>query len=110
MEKIEVTFNRALKIWWSFIWRTWILMIPLALICLPLMHFLLPFPKPGEPPDMNLGQKPGFLGLFFIIWLVMMMGMVVLQTLAIKWTIKTKWSDFELKAIPTTVEHQNLPS
>jgi len=93
---MEITFLRAIKIWWSFVWRAWILSLALMIVLFPLMFWLLPIPKPGEPP----AQLPGFFGKFFVIWIVMMVGMVSLHAFSIRWMLKTKWSDFKLVAVP----------
>ncbi len=96
MTKIEITLPRALKIWWSFVWRAWVLLIPLMMVFIPVMKFIQPF-QAGVP--MNPANMPGFMGKFFLIWYVMMVGGILLQVVAIKWMIKTKWSDFELVAL-----------
>lgn len=98
---MEITFLRSIKVWWSFAWRAWILMFPVAMLVMPIMFFIMPFPKPGEPPKpMDPNSIPGFAGKFFLIWVLMMGGMVVMQSLAMKWLLKTKWSDFKLVIVP----------
>jgi len=63
---VEITFLRSLKIWWGFMWRAWVLTMPLAAVIAPMMFFLMPFPKPGEPPKtMDPSSIPGFAGKFF---------------------------------------------
>lgn len=102
---MEITFYRAFKIWWSFTWRACITLLPLMFIMFPLMMWILPIPKPGEPPPvLKPDQIPGFMGKFFIIWIFMMIGMVFLQTLALRWMLKTKWSDFKLVAVKSEIE------
>lgn len=49
---------------------------------------------------MNPDQIPGFAGKFFVIWILMVVGMIFTQALAIRWTLKTKWSDFKLVLVP----------
>lgn len=74
--------------------------IPAFVVIFPLMYFMLPFPKPGSPPEsMNPANIPGFAFKFFLIWLVMMASFIVAYTFALRWLLKTKWSDFRLVAI-----------
>jgi hypothetical protein len=60
------------------------------------MFFVIPFPKPGEPisPD----QAPAFAFRGFSIWIVAMVANVLLQAQAMRWMLKTRWSDFHLQA------------
>jgi hypothetical protein len=100
MNSVEITFKRSIKIWWSFVWRAWIIMLPFAFLLIPLMYWLMPYPKIGEPPmPIKPEQMTGFIIKFFFIWLTMVVGMIILQSLAMKWMLKTKWSDFRLVAI-----------
>ena len=103
MRSLEITIRRALKMWWSFVWRAWVLTMPLAVVALPVMHWLMPIPKPGEPP-VNPVQVPHFFAKFFILWLFLMLGMAFMQALAMRWALKTKWSDFKLIATPSDPE------
>jgi len=106
---MEITFVRSLKIWWGFSWRAWVLMFPLAIIIFPMMYLIIPFPKPGEPPKpMNPGSIPEFGTKMFLIWLVMMGGMVTMQTLAMKSLLKTKWSDFKLAVVSNSEKNENI--
>jgi hypothetical protein len=105
MKPVEITFTRAFKILWSFIWRGYLLMLPVMIVMMPLMFWLIPMPKKGEsvPPT-----PPQFSGAkFFMIWLFMVGGMLFMQTLALRWAMKAKWSDFKLIAVPSDFEqHQ----
>ena len=106
---MEVTFSRAFKIWWGFMWRAWILTMPLTALIAPIMFLVIPFPKPGEPPKpMDANSIPGFVGKFFLIWILMMAGMVVMQSLAMRWVLKTKWSDFKVVLVPSAEQNENL--
>lgn len=96
---MEVTFQRAFKIWWSIAWRNWVVAIPVLLIMMPIMFFLIPHQVTGQPP-MRPEQIPGFTGKFFAIWLVSMVAFIFMQTLSIRWALKTRWSDFRLDVVP----------
>lgn len=72
------------------------------------MFLVIPFPKPGEPPKpIDPSSIPGFVGKFFLIWVLMLSGMIIMQTLAMKWLLKTKWSDFKLVMAPNGEKSEN---
>jgi hypothetical protein len=50
----DVTFGRALKIWWSFVWRATVLMLPVIIVAMVIAVSILPFPKAGQPADIRL--------------------------------------------------------
>ena len=98
---VKITFKRALKVWWSYIWRSMVVMFP-ALPIVPIFMFatgLMPIPKPGTQP-INPADIPGFFSKLAVIWLVMMVVTVCAQSLAMMWMLRTKWSDFRLVAVP----------
>lgn len=97
MPGIQVTYPRAIKIWWSFAWRSFVLLTPAMFAMAIAMFLVFPFPKPGEPisPD----QAPAFALRGFAIWIVAMAANVLLQVQAMRWMLKTRWSDFRLQAI-----------
>ena len=66
----------------------------------------MPFPKPGEVP-----KPPEFkdFPIFFLIWLVMMVGGAFVQAIAMRWALKTKWSNFELVAVSTKEDESVKP-
>lgn len=73
------------------------------------MYLVMPFPKPGEPPKaMDPNSIPGFGAKIFLIWTVMMSGMIIMQTLAVKWLLKTKWSDFKSILAPSFEKNENI--
>jgi hypothetical protein len=97
---VEVTFVRALKIWWSFAWRALVLWLPVGLLMAISMHWLLPLPHPGQPNvPLSPSQVPGFMARGMILWVVLMCVAIVAQTVAIRWMLKVRWSDFRLQAV-----------
>ena len=100
MADIVITYGRAFKIWWSYLWRAFVLFIPASLLILPLMFWILPFPTAGQPtPQMHPAELPALMGKMFGVWLVMMVLNVLLQVQAMRWMLKTQWRDFRLKAV-----------
>lgn len=96
MNKIELTISQAGKILWSFIWRGWILMMPIMIVMIIVVRVLIPFPKPGEPPQPpDIKQMP----FFFVAWLFMMVLFLISQIFALRWALKSKWSDFRIIAV-----------
>lgn len=98
MEQLDVTWSRALKCWWSFVWRGFVLSL-LILVPLELVAVLVILPmlglRPGHPP--GPGQVVHKAGLLASLWLVIMIGMVLTQTAAMRWMLRrARWSDFKV--------------
>jgi hypothetical protein len=96
MKPINLTFGQALRFLWSFIWRGWLLSIPVLIVMMVGMRFLMPFPAPGVPPQ---PPDPKHMALFFPLWLIAMLGFIVSQTFALRWTLKAQWSGFRVIAV-----------
>lgn len=100
MADIEITYGRALKVWWSYLWRAFVLFMPASLLILPLMFWIVPFPTLGQPtPQIEPAQLPAMMGKMFLVWLVIMALSVLLQVQAMRWMLKTRWREFRLKAV-----------
>lgn len=98
MADVSITSGRAFKIWWSYLWRAFVLFIPASVLILPLMFWILPFPTLGQPtPQIQPAQLPAMMGKMFGVWLDMMVLNVLLQVQAMRWMLKTQWRDFRLK-------------
>jgi hypothetical protein len=96
----DVTFGRALKIWWSFVWRAILLMIPIMIVSMVVMVSIFPFPKQGQPaPVLRPDQIAGMTGKMFGLWLFMMVFQIAAQVQAVRWMLKTKWSNFRLQVV-----------
>ncbi len=96
MSTVEITFARALKIWWSYVWRSCVLMLPVMVVLDIVMFFVIPFPQPGQPPS---EQLPEFAVRGLLIWLPGMIAYVLLQAQAMRWMLKTRWSAFRIEVI-----------
>lgn len=100
MKVVENDFKRLLKIWWSFMWRSSVLTIPVMFAVLPIMFLITPFPKPGTPPQaIGVENFPYMFLKMGGIWMLMMIGGTFMQLVALKWTLKTTWSDFKVKLV-----------
>jgi len=98
---VEITVVRGIKIWWSIIWRSIILGGPAMGIIMAFAMKMLNFPKPGDDPKaFNPAATSGAGFKFFLIWCLMMVLMIFVHGLAVRWALKTKWSDFKLVAVP----------
>jgi hypothetical protein len=96
----DVTYGKALKIWWSYAWRTFVLLVPVMVISMIIMFSIMPFPKPGQPAAMlRPDQDPGLMGKMSGLWILMMTLNILAQVQAMRWMLKTKWSDFRLQAV-----------
>jgi hypothetical protein len=96
VQTVEMTFGRALKVWWSYTWRGMVLTIPLSLVMVIFMFFVMPHPVPGQKPDP--AQFRAMFRTLPLFWLIIMVGSVLLQAQAMRWMLKTRWSDFRLEA------------
>jgi hypothetical protein len=92
---MELTFTRSLKIWWSFIWRYFILSVPSAILLSIVVFALGLIPQRGE----SLSEGGGA---FTLITVFSLICMITLQAMALKWTLKTRWSDFSLTVSPNS--------
>jgi hypothetical protein len=71
-------------------------MLPLLFVLFPLMIWMMPRPQPGHP--LRPEQVAGSAGRFLLIWVIIMVGQILLQVQAMRWMLKTRWSDFRLAA------------
>lgn len=98
MPALELTLARATKIWWSFLWRTWVLLIVPWLLLVATMFrtfsaYMTPPPRGAtivahSAPHLPGWVMPVFLVVFFVI-----------QILALRWALSVRWSDFRLQAV-----------
>lgn len=111
MKTIELNLKQSCKLLWSFLWRSWVLMIPVMLISWLCMFLFLfkgfHFPQPGQPP-----QPPDIKAfpVMFLIWAFMMIVGVTLQALAMKWALNAKWSDFKILVVSKKESEVQDPS
>lgn len=101
MEFIEVTWVRALSVWWSFCWRGFVLPF---LILIPLegvgMFFLIGhLPPAGQRMDPQQGMRMA--ATMMLVWPFMMALIVAIQVIAMRWMLrKARWADFRLALLP----------
>lgn len=75
-------------------------MLPVMIVAMVIAISILPFPKAGQPaPSFRPDQIPGMTNKMFGLWLVMMVFYIAAQVQAMRWMLKTKWSDFRLQAV-----------
>lgn len=97
MPVVEITYSRALRIWWSFAWRACVLLLPVMLILDIVLVLIMPLAKLGQPPDPH--HIPGFMLRIFAVWATVMAANILLQAQAMRWMLKTRWAGFRLEAI-----------
>ena len=97
MNELDITFGRALKVWWSYAWRAFVLWIPVGLAIAISMFWIFPFPRPGQ--GWTPSQVPAMMANGFLIWIMFMAAAIVVQTIAMRWMLKTRWADFRLVAV-----------
>lgn len=100
MATVEITFERGLRIWWSYTWRALVLLFPVLFL-----GVMLGLPGTYSPDAANTAAaaaaadpmaeptvNPFLMMLFLAVNLVM-------QVQALRWTLKTRWRDFHLQAV-----------
>jgi len=101
MNHPDVTWGQALKIWWSFAWRSSVLSI---LVLIPLEVILMFFvfrvmPQPGQKLDPQQAMKLS--SSMLLAWPFLMAIIVGLQTAGMRWMIrKAHWSNFRIAILP----------
>jgi hypothetical protein len=89
MPSVELTFGRAFKVWWSYSWRVSVLMIPVTFAAALLAAAVVRGPPRPEHNASSVGAASG-------VWLIITIGSVLAQAQAMRWMLKTRWSDFRL--------------
>jgi hypothetical protein len=101
MQSLDITFRRALKVWWSFFWRNIVLSIPLWIVVTLAMYRMMiwirPLPTRGIPAAQ--AQIVHSIHTLSALWPLMMVASFVIQIYALRWALKTRWSDFRLQAV-----------
>ncbi len=106
MQQVELTMTRSLKVFWSFIWRTWVFIIPvsIAIVILTALAIFLTggftAMRTGKMDPNSLGGMG--LGLMALVYLVFIPAMFAVQTYAMKLALGVRWSDFRLVAVTST--------
>jgi hypothetical protein len=99
--QLDVTWGQALKIWWSFTWRSSVLFV---LIVFPLEAILMFFlfrnmPQHGQKLDPQQGIRMA--SRMMMAWPVLMALVIALQAAGMRWMLqKARWSDFRLAILP----------
>ena len=93
MNEMTITFGRALKIWWSLMWRGFVLMIPVSIALVIVGYSMFPTGTLLRAASFSPLEMMAVLGRMSLLWTI---ASVVVQVLAIKWALRTRWSDFHL--------------
>lgn len=97
MQPVELTYMRALKVWWSFLWRTWLLMIPVMIVSVLVMFLIFWLTGSFEAfRNPEAGKAPFGLGAMALMYAVFLPLMLLLQAFTMQLALKVKWSDFQL--------------
>jgi len=98
VDQADITWLRALKIWWSFSWRAFVLML-LVMVPLEAVFFwyaMSNLPKAGGNPADAMRMA----GTMAAIWPIFMAALIALQAQAMRWMLnKARWSDFRVAVL-----------
>jgi len=98
MDQIEITWARALKIWWSFSWRAW---VPSLLVVVPLDIFLSILVMGRARSTTDSVDAMRMLAPFVLLWPLVIVAVIALQAQAMRWALhRARWSDFRVAVLP----------
>lgn len=99
MNEVEITFLRALKVWWSWIWRTWVFMMVIYFAVL-VIGLILYFAFRSSFASSNPSEYGWMLYVGIGLgYLILIPGLIILQIYILQLALKVQWSDFRLVAI-----------
>jgi hypothetical protein len=96
---MELSFAQATKVWWSYLWRQAVLYLPVLLVMIAVLRIGVDQASPPPP-----GTAPQWLA---YIPLATLPFTLVIQILALRWTLKTRWSDFHIAVVPSEEKSAN---
>ncbi len=102
MTNIDITFGRAFRVWWSYVWRTLVLSL---IVIIPMQVFSFVWFVPHVRAAVaghghGLGVRAAF-ELFGVLWPIAIICIIILQTTAMRWMLRrARWADFKLIASP----------
>jgi hypothetical protein len=110
-----MSFMQAFKVWWSYSWRSSILVIPLVVIMTVwslagLFSTVENMSQSGQSlTDLNIEQIARLVSGGTTMTIVSMVLIAAIQVFAMRWTLNSRWSDFRLKAVPPDAEVGSEP-
>ena len=101
-----MTLMQAFKVWWSYSWRASLLVIPLWTIVtiwslMGLVSTIQDMQLSGKGLDsLSIGQVSRLLSGGMTVSILFMVLTAAIQVYAMRWTLNSRWSDFQLKVVP----------
>ena len=99
MTTIDITFNRAFRVWWSYTWRNLVLspfvIVPLQIV---VITWIVPHVRAAGGVH-GVGGAPlrGLLEGLWIVWPIVIVAAILIQTIAMRWMLRrARWAEFEL--------------
>jgi hypothetical protein len=107
MTNIDITFNRAFRVWWSYAWRALVLS-PLVIVPVQICVFMWVVPHARAAGlGLGLGHITGraplreLLGIVWVVCPIAIVGAIVLHTTAMRWMLRrARWAEFRLTPSP----------
>jgi hypothetical protein len=97
----ELSFSRASKVLWGFLWRSSLLSLPLMFLAPSLLLAVMPTDVYSDP---LLMLSPGWLANYGLRFMLVLLLLTVLTWLimivAMRWTLNSRWGDFRLRVEP----------
>lgn len=102
MDELAVSWGRAVKVWWSFAWRGFVLAIVLV-VPLQVLLYLVIIPlviKPLAAHPLNPAEVHQFRMIIVASWPILIALAFAVQVQSMRWMLrKAKWSDFRLALV-----------
>src|SRR5258706_10920175 len=96
-----MTYLRAFRVLWGFLWRSCVVTLPLLFVGPWLYVAVLPAEFINNP---DLWLDPGSLLVYgsrlMLVSLLLTVISVALMVVAMRWTLNAVWADFRLRAVP----------
>jgi hypothetical protein len=110
-----MTLMQAFKVWWSYSWRASILVIPLWTLVtvwslFGLVSTVQNMELSGQSLDsLSIGQLTRLASGGVTVSILFLVLTALIQVLAMRWTLNSRWSDFRLKAVPPDATAGDAP-
>ncbi|HUL47559.1 MAG TPA: hypothetical protein VLV25_10715 [Steroidobacteraceae bacterium] len=96
---VDITFNRAFRVWWSYAWRGMVLS---PVVIVPVQIFVIAWIIPhlraaGVGETTGRARLRELLELLWFVWPIAVVGAIIIQTIAMRWMLRrARWAEFQL--------------
>jgi hypothetical protein len=104
MASTEISYTRSFQIWWSYAWRTSVLMIPVMILGSIMGGGMMAGDLTGalagdDGTSLQTNHLGSIVARFMLVWILIMVLSVLVQVQAMRWMLKTRFKGFRLEAV-----------